>query len=172
MAKKTKSVNLSTDVLPADVLGRAKELLTAAEKKAFDSSFGAALSKATQAQVQAAIKHTRILRDKWRDLYESQTRGAKKTGRGGADSANARTQDKHDLLAAAVLRFEKRLGELKTVVEPAVAKAKPAAKAAIAKATAVKKAPAKGLAKVAAKAPAKKAVTKAGKKPVSRRGKA
>jgi hypothetical protein len=160
MAKKTKSSYPSFDVLPADVLGRAKELLTAAEKKVFDSSFGAALSKATHAQVQAAAKHTRILRDKWRDLYESQTRAAKKAGRGAVASVNARTQDKHDLLAAAVLRFEKRLGELKTAVESAVAKAKPAAKAAIAKATAVKKAPAKASAK------------KAGKKSVSRRGKA
>jgi hypothetical protein len=164
MAKKTKSSYPSFDVLPADVLGRAKELLTVAEKKVFDSSFGAALSKATHAQVQAAAKHTRILRDKWRDLYESQTRAAKKAGRSAVASVNARTQDKHDLLAAAVLRFEKRLGELKTAVESAVAKAKPAAKAAIAKATAVKKAP--------AKASAKKAVQKAGKKSVSRRGKA
>ncbi|MEI8227569.1 MAG: hypothetical protein WCH77_04830 [Planctomycetota bacterium] len=168
MAKKTKSSYPSFDVLPADVLGRAKELLTAAEKKVFDSSFGAALSKATHAQVQAAAKHTRILRDKWRDLYESQTRAAKKAGRSAVASVNARTQDKHDLLAAAVLRFEKRLGELKTAVESAVAKAKPAAKAAIAKATVVKKAPAKA----SAKAPAKKAVQKAGKKSVSRRGKA
>ena len=161
MAKKTKASSLSSiDVLPADVLGRAKELLTAAERKVFDSSFGAALSKATQAQVQAAAKHTRILRDKWRDLYESQTRAAKKTGRGAVASVNARTQEKHDLLAAALLRFEKRLGELKTVVAGAAAKVKPAAKAVVAKATVAKKAPAKQL-----------PVKKAGKKSATRRSK-
>ena len=66
MAKKTKSAGVSADVihLPADVVKRAKDLLTGAEKKFFDSSFGASLAKATQSQVQSAVKQARILRNK------------------------------------------------------------------------------------------------------------
>lgn len=136
MAKKTKSASVSADVihLPADVVKRAKDLLTGAEKKFFDSSFGTSLAKATQAQVQSAIKQTRILRNKWRDLYQEQTRAAKRGGKvaagAGAGAGNARTQDKHEIFAAAVERFEKRLAELKKYVTGAGAAPKAAAKPA------------------------------------------
>lgn len=134
MAKKTESAAVSADLihLPADVVKRAKDLLTGAEKKFFDSSFGTSLAKATQSQVQSAIKQTRILRNKWRDLYQEQTRAAKRGGKvaAGAGAGNARTQHKHEIFAAAVERFEKRLAELKKYVTGAGAAPKAAAKPA------------------------------------------
>lgn len=132
MAKKTKSSGISADVihLPADVVKRAKDLLTGAEKKFFDSSFGASLAKSTQAQVQSAIKQARILRNKWRDLYQEQTRSSKRGGKPAAGAGNARTQHKHEIFAAAAERFEKRLAELKGYVAEVVSAPKAAAKPA------------------------------------------
>lgn len=141
MAKSTKPA----EIVPAHVIDKARTLLTGAEKKFFDSSFGAALAKHTHAQVQAAVKQARILRNKWRDLYASQSRTAKRSGRATA-AANVRTREKHDLLADVVARFEKRLDELKaavtsaartapakTVAAPKNKSAKPARKTAAAK---------------------------------------
>lgn len=135
MAKSTKSVGVVAEIVPAHVVESARKLLNRAEKQFFDSSFGAALAKHTHAQVQAATKQARILRNKWRDLYQSQSRSAKRSGRA-TEAANARTRDKHDILAGIVERFEKRLAELQSAVArptaPAkVAVAKPAAKAAV-----------------------------------------
>jgi hypothetical protein len=162
MAKKTKSSGISADVihLPADVVKRAKDLLTGAEKKFFDSSFGASLTKATQAQVQSAVKQARILRNKWRDLYQEQTRSSKRGGKPAASAGNARTQHKHELFAGAVERFEKRLSDLKEYVAEAVsapkAAAKPAkksvAKPAVAKKAKVSTKPVKAISKKARQA--------------------
>jgi hypothetical protein len=147
MAKTTKSAGISADLihLPADVVKRAKDLLSGAEKKFFDSSFGASLAKATQSQVQSAVKQARILRNKWRDLYQEQTRSSKRGGKAsaGAGAGNARTQHKHELFAGAVERFEKRLSDLKEYVAEAVSAPKAAAqpaKKAIAKRAVAKKA--------------------------------
>ena len=134
MAKKTKPAATAEMIhLPADVIERAKDLLTGAEKKFFDSSFGASLAKSTQAQVQSAIKQARILRNKWRDLYQEQTRSSKRGGKAaaaGAGAGNARTQHKHEIFAAAAERFEKRLAELKGYVAEVVSAPKAAAKPA------------------------------------------
>jgi hypothetical protein len=146
MAKKTKPAATAEMIhLPADVIERAKDLLTGAEKKFFDSSFGSSLAKATQAQVQSAVKQARILRNKWRDLYQEQTRSSKRGGKAsaGAGAGNARTQHKHELFAGAVERFEKRLSDLKEYVAEAVSAPKAAAqpaKKAIAKRAVAKKA--------------------------------
>jgi hypothetical protein len=133
MAKSTKPVataGIVTEIVPAHVVDSAKKLLSRAEKQFFDSSFGAALAKHTQAQVQAATKQARILRNKWRDLLQQQSRSAKRSGRA-TEAANARTRDKHDILAGVVERFEKRLAELQDFVAHATAPAKaPAAKPA------------------------------------------
>jgi hypothetical protein len=162
MAKKTKSSGISADVihLPADVVKRAKDLLTGAEKKFFDSSFGASLAKATQAQVQSAVKQARILRNKWRDLDQEQTRSSKRGGKPAAGAGNARTQHKHELFAGAVERFEKRLSDLREYVAEAVsapkAAAKPAkkavAKSAVAKKAKVSAKPVKAISKKARQA--------------------
>jgi hypothetical protein len=159
MAKKTPSTIAAAEMLPADVLKKAKELLTAAERRFFDSSFGSALAKATHEQVQAATKQARILRNKWRDLHQNQTRSAKRTGKTGGGKVNARTQEKHDLFAGAVERLEKRLGDLKRFVTEAVSAPKAAAKPAARKATAAQSARKASPAK-AAKKPVKKMVAK------------
>lgn len=168
MAKKTKSAAVSAELihLPADVVKRAKDLLTGAEKKFFDSSFGTSLAKATQAQVQSAVKQARILRNKWRDLYQEQTRSAKRGGKAVAGAGNARTQHKHELFAGAVERFEKRLSDLKAYVAEAVSAPKAAAKPtkkAVAKQAVAKKAkvsatPVKAISKKARQAGARAAL--------------
>ena len=150
MAKSTKPAGVVAEIVPAHVVDSARKLLNRAEKQFFDSSFGAALAKHTHAQVQAATKQARILRNKWRDLYQTQSRSAKRSGRA-TEAANARTRDKHDILAGVVERFEKRLAELQDFVAHATAPAKaPAAKPA-AKAPPRPKAAAKSKAARAAK---------------------
>ena len=134
MAKSTKPVGVVAEIVPAHVVESARKLLSRAERQFFDSSFGAALAKHTHAQVQAAMKQARILRNKWRDLYQTQSRSAKRSGRA-TEAANARTREKHDILAGVVERFEKRIAELQAAVERAttsttVRAAKPAAKTA------------------------------------------
>jgi|LakMenEpi03Aug12_release.lakeMendotaPanAssembly.Ray.scaffolds.fasta_scaffold53962_4 hypothetical protein len=125
MAKSTKPAGVAAETVPAHVVDAARTLLTRAEKQFFDSSFGAALAKHTQAQVQAAMKQARILRNKWRDLLQQQSRSAKRSGRA-TEAANARTRDKHDILAGVVTRFEKRIAELEKMLTPTTAPAKAA----------------------------------------------
>jgi len=100
MAKKPVPSAVHADLVPAHVIENARKLLTSAEKRFFDSSFGAALAKATHEQVENATK---------------QARTSKRKGHATA-ATNARTRDKHDILAGVVARFEKRLGELKSYV--------------------------------------------------------
>ena len=91
-------------------------LLTKAEKSFLDSSIGQSLAKATHVQVQAAAKQARVLRKKWRDLYESQMRSTKRTAGAATRPTNARSLEKHNLFSAAVIRLEKRLAELASAV--------------------------------------------------------
>jgi len=91
-------------------------LLTKAEKMFLDSSIGQSLAKATHVQVQTAAKQARVLRNKWRDLHESQMRSAKRTAGAATRSTNARSLEKHNLFSAAVIRLEKRLAELASLV--------------------------------------------------------
>ena len=91
-------------------------LLTKAEKIFLDSSIGQSLAKATHVQVQAAAKQARVLRKKWRDLYESQMRSTKRTAGAATRPTNARSLEKHNLFSAAVIRLEKRLAELASLV--------------------------------------------------------
>ncbi len=91
-------------------------LLTKAEKSFLDSSIGQSLAKATHVQVQAAAKQARVLRKKWRDLYESQMRSTKRTAGAATRPTNARSLEKHNLFSAAVIRLEKRLAELASLV--------------------------------------------------------
>ena len=91
-------------------------LLTKAEKSFLDSSIGQSLAKATHVQVQAAAKQARVLRKKWRELYESQMRSTKRTAGAATRPTNARSLEKHNLFSAAVIRLEKRLAELASLV--------------------------------------------------------
>jgi len=91
-------------------------LLTKAEKSFLDSSIGQSLAKATHVQVQTAAKQARVLRKKWRDLYESQMRSTKRTAGAATRPTNARSLEKHNLFSDAVVRLEKRLAELASLV--------------------------------------------------------
>jgi len=91
-------------------------LLTKAEKSFLDSSIGQSLAKATHVQVQAAAKQARVLRKKWRDLHESQMRSTKRSAGAATRPTNARSLEKHNLFSAAVVRLEKRLAELASLV--------------------------------------------------------
>lgn len=133
MAKSTKPAGVAAEIVPAHIVESARKLLSRAEKQFFDSSFGTALAKHTHAQVQAAAKQARILRNKWRDLYKQQSRSAKRSGQA-TEATNARTRDKHDILAGVVERFEKRISELENLVTRATAPAKPAPPKLVAKA--------------------------------------
>lgn len=143
--KSAKPAGIVAEIVPPHVIEKARALLTGSEKKFFNSSFGATLAKHSHAQVEAAVKQARILRNKWRDLYASQSRTAKRSGRATA-AVNLRTREKHDLLADVVARFEKRLAELKAAVSSSAPPT--AAKAA----AAPPKKPAKPARKILAKA--------------------
>jgi hypothetical protein len=65
--------------------------LTAAEQRVLDNSVGSSLATATRNQLQAAIKQTRALRDKWRDLFNRQSLTTKKGSTRTNDPANTRS---------------------------------------------------------------------------------
>jgi len=133
-----------------------REMLTAAERKVFDSSIGKEIAAAGRAELQAAIGHARTLRDKWRDLYAQQTRTTKRTVKAGT-SANDRSREKSELFAGALQRLEARLAEVGTAVKSA---AKKAGKAATAATKAAQKAVAAPAAKKGANLKAARPVTK------------
>lgn len=94
---------------PDSSIAGLRSLLTSAERRVIEATTGSALAKATQQEVQKLFKQARDLRDKWRDLYESQSRSNKRTKDRGA--ANARSREKHELFHGAVGRAEARLAE-------------------------------------------------------------
>lgn len=104
---------------PATTLDQIRSLLTSAEQKVVHSSMGAAITKATKEQVEAAMSRARSLRDKWRDLHENQTRSTKRSSKAGT-AVNQRTKAKHDVFDGAVKRLEVRLSEFAAGVKSVV----------------------------------------------------
>lgn len=104
---------------PATTLDQVRSLLTSAEQKILHSSMGAAIAKASKEQVEAAMARARVLRDKWRDLHEAQTRSTKRSTKAGTGE-NQRTKAKHDVFDGAVKRFEARLAEFAAGVRAVV----------------------------------------------------
>ena len=104
---------------PATTLDQIRSLLTSAEQKVVHSSMGTAIAKATKEQVEAARSRARILRDKWRDLHENQTRSTKRSSKAGT-AVNQRTKAKHDVFDGAVKRLEARLSEFAAGVKSVV----------------------------------------------------
>jgi len=115
MAKSRKSA-----ATPATTLDQVRSLLTTAEQRVLHSSMGAAIAKASREQVEAAMARARVLRDKWRDLHEAQTRSTKRSAKAGT-GVNQRTKAKHDVFDGAVKRFEARLAEFAAGVRAVVA---------------------------------------------------
>lgn len=109
-----------------------RAMLTAAERKVFESSIGKEIAAAGREQLQAAIGHARTLRNKWRDLYAEQTRSTKRSTKAGT-TANDRSREKSELFAGALDRLEARLAEVGTAVKSAATKAVREVKKTVAK---------------------------------------
>lgn len=103
----------------ATAAGRVTSWLTAAERSVLDGTVGRSLAEASQKQLQAMLARTRTLRDKWRDLFNRQTKSTKRTTRRG-DPVNTRSLDKAELFAAAARRLEARLGQVAEGISAAV----------------------------------------------------
>lgn len=105
----------------------AKKLLNVSELEMFDVS-RRGLGTLGKSQVRAKVKHTRRLRDKYRDLYRRQrrsTRGRTGSKPGPRGKANLRTKEKEELFGEMLVRFQKRLDQIETAErqsEPAAAK--------------------------------------------------
>ncbi|MBU4611926.1 hypothetical protein IMZ29_15675 [Achromobacter sp. GG226] len=158
---------------------QAQKLLTAAELTLFDAGRSNVVRTLDKTTVRGKLERARKLRDKYRDLYRRQrvamrdTAGSKGGSRG---TANQRTQQKEEILAEVVVRFEDRLAKIERQEDLDFAKAqkqvpvassasglKKAVKKAVAKKAAARKASAKkAAAKTSGKAPAK-AAKRAGK---------
>ena len=93
----------------AYTLTQARPLLNAAELELFDQSRAEPVKQLTGARLAGAIKRTRTLRDKYRDLYQRQT-VAVRTSTPGAVTGddNERTQRKADILQEVLERYEAR----------------------------------------------------------------
>jgi hypothetical protein len=78
-------------------------------------------------QLKTAVRRSRTLRDKWRDLANSQTRDTKATNPDKLGDANARSVEKATLFDEALTRFEKRLSKL----DVGTAKVSPVKKGAV-----------------------------------------
>ena len=93
----------------AYTLTPARPLLNAAELELFSQSRADAVKQLTAAKLAGAVKRTRTLRDKYRDLYQRQT-VAVRTSTPGAVTGddNERTQRKADILQEVLERYETR----------------------------------------------------------------
>ena len=93
----------------AYTLTQARPLLNAAELELFEQSRAEPVKQLTGAKLAGAIKRTRTLRDKYRDLYQRQT-VAVRTSTPGAVTGddNERTQRKADILQEVLERYEAR----------------------------------------------------------------
>ena len=122
----------------AYTLTQARPLLNAAELELFSQSRADAVKQLTAAKLAGAVKRTRTLRDKYRDLYQRQT-VAVRTSTPGAVTGddNERTQRKADILQEVLERYEARatlVGERGDSKSSSKTGAKGAAAAPVAKA--------------------------------------
>lgn len=93
----------------AYTLTQARPLLNAAELELFEQSRTEPVKRLVPAKLSGAVKRTRTLRDKYRDLYQRQT-VAVRTSTPGAVTGddNERTQRKADILQEVLERYEAR----------------------------------------------------------------
>ena len=155
-------------------LRQVQPLLTKPELELFQSSRAAAVRTLSERQLASRIKRARTQRDKYRDLFRRQT--VQSRARAGSADANRRTEQKAEIMADLLERFEAQLAKQQAQAAKMALKASPgkaATQKAVAKKAVTKKAVAtqpvakSGAAKtgalkqaVAKKAPAKKAVVK------------
>jgi hypothetical protein len=93
--------------IPAEMSG-VRELFTATEYALLEASYAEAWS---QAELKKKLDRARELRDKWRDQYARQRRASQKLRGDLADSDNDRSQQKSEIFAQAVGRFESMLAQ-------------------------------------------------------------
>ena len=97
----------------AYTLTQARPLLNAAELELFEQSRAEPVKQLTGARLAGAIKRTRTLRDKYRDLYQRQTVAVRTSTPGAVTGAdNERTQRKADILQEVLERYETRAAAL------------------------------------------------------------
>lgn len=105
---------------------RAKQICTKSELDLVLQSTTKYIGNLDSKQLKSAVRRSRTLRDKWRDLTNSQTRDTKATSPENLGEANARSSEKATLFDETLARFEKRLSKL----DVASTKASPAKKPA------------------------------------------
>ncbi len=93
-------------------VAQARQICTQAELDLVLQSTTRQIGNLDAKQLRAAIRRTRTVRDKWRDLANAQTRDTKVQDPGNLDRANARSAEKAQLFDEALTRFEKRLGKV------------------------------------------------------------
>ena len=93
----------------AYTLTQARPLLNAAELELFEQSRAEPVKQLTGAKLAGAVKRTRLLRDKYRDLYQRQTVAVRTSAPGAVTGDdNERTQRKADILQEVLERYEAR----------------------------------------------------------------
>ena len=94
----------------AYTLTQARPLLNAAELELFEQSRTEPVKRLTPAKLSGAVKRTRTLRDKYRDLYQRQTVAVRtSTPNAVTGSDNDRTKRKADILQEVLERYEARV---------------------------------------------------------------
>ncbi len=113
----------SSMTITKEELATAKSLCTTTELRLINSSHGTALEKYDVAGLKKKIVLARELRDKWNDVFTRQRREVQKKEAARVNDKNERSQEKSQLFASALTRFEE---QLKKVVAnpPAVAGAR------------------------------------------------
>ena len=93
----------------AYTLTQARPLLNAAELELFEQSRTEPVKRLSPADVASAVKRTRTLRDKYRDLFQRQTVAVRISTFGAVTGHdNERTQRKSDILQEVLERYEAR----------------------------------------------------------------
>lgn len=146
------------------------KLFTAPERTLLAASHGAALERATKADLGRLLTRARTLRDKWRDQFRAQRRSTLQATRARGMEGDGRTREKVDAFTAAVERFESRIAALGAKVAAAVTagrtaatRAKPAKAARTARHRATRKQTRTTLATLATAKPGRRGAGRKGK---------
>ncbi|MEO8838523.1 MAG: hypothetical protein ABI351_07400 [Herbaspirillum sp.] len=125
---------------------QAQKLLTADELTLFDAGRTTEIRSLSKPVLRSKLERSRKLRDKYRDLYRRQRLAiqyATGTRTGTQGDANRRTQQKEEILAESVVRFEARLAQIEKQEDREFEKAQKVAAIKVPAAKILKKAVAK-----------------------------
>lgn len=95
--------------ITAKELSTARAVCTATELALIESSHGPSLDKADATRLKKKITVARELRDKWRDQFERQRREVQQSQGSRVNDKNQRSEEKSELFAKALARFEEQL---------------------------------------------------------------